>query len=420
MQAPMKSKRWTLEHPGLGTSPLPVEPYVSPHHFELVRDRVFKRSWLCTGKRTDEIPQPGDFLVENIEMVGASIILVRGKDGAVRGFHNVCKHRGNKLTRSSRGSCRAAFVCGYHGWAYTFDGKLAGATEEDMFFAFDKGGHNLTPVVTDTWAGFIFIHLDANPQETLREWLGEIVGLYEGYPFDQLSVSFSYTADLKAGWGVVRDSQLEGYHLKYLHKRTAPGSMVKTSDPSRHSLDFKLFRRHAVGSWYGARSADSIGPVARLAGTIGQTLGTEATSLSDPNQWPVGLNPTRAKDWFFDVCYLFPNYHIIFVGLHAFAAHTMWPKTVDQTRWNARGFFPPVKTLPEQFAREYAKCGIRDLWLEDGSMLEGTQIGLASGAIQHMQIQDQEIMIRHAEAVTRDMIETGAPKAARPSLRRSK
>ncbi|MGD9764829.1 MAG: aromatic ring-hydroxylating dioxygenase subunit alpha [Candidatus Binatia bacterium] len=419
MQEP-KSKRWTLEHPELGTGPLSVEPYISQRRFELVRDRVFRRSWLCTGKRTDEIPNPGDFLIENIELLGASVIIVRGKDGVVRGFHNVCKHRGNKLTRAAQGSCRSAFVCGYHGWAYNFDGKLAAATEDDMFFDFEKNSLDLTPVHTDTWAGFIFINFDPDPAESLREWLGEIVEQYEGYPFDQVTVAFSFTAELNCGWGVLRDSQLEGYHLKYLHQRTAPGTMIKKSDPSRHSLDFKLFRRHAIGSWYGARTSADVSPAARLAGSIGQNLATEATSLSDPNTWPIGLNPTRAKDWFFDVCYLFPNYHIIMVGLQGFAAHTMWPKTVRTSRWNARGFFPPAATLPEQFAREFTSCSIRDLWLEDGSMLEGTQIGLESGAIEHMQIQDQEIMIRHAERVVDDMIEAGAPKAAKPVLRRSK
>ncbi|HZP40864.1 MAG TPA: aromatic ring-hydroxylating dioxygenase subunit alpha [Candidatus Binatia bacterium] len=408
MSTATRSARWTLDYPRLGTGPLPVEPYVSQDHFELVRDRVFRRSWLCTGKRTDEIPRPGDFLVQTVEMLGASILVVRGKDGALRAFHNVCKHRGNKLTRAAFGSCRAALVCGYHGWVYGFDGRLASVTEEDMFFDLRKDGLDLTPVALDTWAGFIFVHLDPEPKETLREHLGELPALYAGYPFDALSVSFSYTAELSCGWNVLRDSQLEGYHLKYLHKRTVPGSMVNRADPSRHTLDFKLFRRHAVGSWYGARSGDDTGPVGRLAARIGQTLGSAATALSDPNRWPVGLNPTRAADWFFDVCYVFPNFHIIFVGLHAFATHTMWPLTRNRTRWNARGYFPPVKTLPERFSREFTKCGIRDLWLEDGSMLEGTQIGLESGAIREIQIQDQEIMIRHAEAVVHEMIADGA------------
>lgn len=417
-----KDAMWTLNYPNLGTGPHPVEPYVSQRHFALVRDRVFKRVWLCTGKRVDEMPQPGDFLVEDIDFLGVSIVIVRGKDGAIRGLHNVCKHRGNKLTRNSRGSCRGGLVCGYHGWAYGLDGKLLGASEEDMFFDFNNRSHNLTPVAVDTWGGFIFINLDPNPRETLREYLGELTDLFDGYAFDQLPVAFSYTANLNCGWGVLRDSQLEGYHLKFLHKRTVPGTMVNNaSSPSRHALDFKLFRRHAVGSYYGKRADGNTGPVGALAAKIGQTLGSAATAMSDVNQWPKGLNPTREPDWFFDICYIFPNFHIVFIGSHAFVAHTMWPKAVDKSSWNARGYFPPTNTLSERFSREFMKCGVRDLWLEDGSTLEGTQIGLESGIIQNMEIQDQEILIRHAEAVVHEMIaEPQATKGGGPELRVSK
>src|ERR1700730_5877120 len=110
-------KRWGDDHPEFGTGPLPVEPYVSQKYFEAMRDRVFKKVWVCTGKRVEDIPSPGDYFVFEFEMVGASLIVVRGLDGKIRAHYNMCMHRGNKLTIHPRGSCKGKLVCSYHGWA---------------------------------------------------------------------------------------------------------------------------------------------------------------------------------------------------------------------------------------------------------------------------------------------------------------
>lgn len=404
MQMPKLPKRWTLEQPQLGTAPLPVEPYISQKYFDAMRDRVWKKVWVCTGKRVEDIPSPGDYFVWDFDMVGAQLIVVRGLDGVIRSHHNICMHRANKLTVHPRGSCKGKLVCSYHGWAYALDGKLATMTEQDMFYPTDRKSLDLNSVATDIWAGFVFINMDPNPKQTLREHLGGVVDLFDGYPFDQLPVAWSYTAQLNGAWAIGRDSQLEGYHLKYLHKRTSPGVMSYTEDPDRHSLDFKLIGPHSVGSFFGTRSEATLPPVARAAAGIGQTLGSTASALSDVNTWPVGVNPTRNKDWFFDVGYIFPNLHLIFLGHHAYIGHTFLPKTVNTSKWNARAYMPAPKTLVEQWAREGARTAVRDLWLEDGSTIEGTQKNLDSGVFKFMQIQDQEIMIRHADKVMSDMM----------------
>jgi phenylpropionate dioxygenase-like ring-hydroxylating dioxygenase large terminal subunit len=396
LKTPEFGKRWTHDYPGLGTGPLPLEPYLSQSYFERMREKLFKKTWLCTGKRVEEIPSPGDYVVLEIEMVGASLIIVRGLDGAVR--------TPNKLVANQRGSCKGKLVCAYHGWVYGLDGKLAVATEEDMFFDLDKESLNLVSVATDVWNGFIFINLDPEPAITLREHIGPLWNRFDGYPFDQLPMSFSYSSQLDSCWGIARDSQLEAYHVKYLHQRTAPGSMSYESDPSRHSLYFELIGPHSVGSWYGARSETKLPPVAQLAAKYGQTIGSEATGLSDLNQWPAALNPTRSKNWFFDVAYIFPNFHIVFLGLHAYLGHTFLPRAVNKCSWNARAYLPAPTSLVAQFSRESAKCGVRDLWLEDGSTIEGTQKNIESGRFKHFQCQDQEIMIRHAVRVTDRMV----------------
>ena len=87
--AAVNGKKWHDQHPELGTAPVPIEPYISQEYFNLERERIFRKVWLNVG-REEEIPQPGDYLVKDLPVCGASILLVRGKDGRLRAFHNVC------------------------------------------------------------------------------------------------------------------------------------------------------------------------------------------------------------------------------------------------------------------------------------------------------------------------------------------
>src|SRR5688500_12305432 len=100
----------------LGTGPVPVEPYVSAEYFELERERIFRREWLNVALER-ELPNPGDFVVRELEVCNTSIIVVRGEDRRIRAFHNICSHRGNRLVFAARGSS-AALTCRYHGWSY--------------------------------------------------------------------------------------------------------------------------------------------------------------------------------------------------------------------------------------------------------------------------------------------------------------
>ena len=82
-------KFWIEEYPDLGTEPVPTEPCISPEYYRLEQERLFCKVWLKVGQLED-IPNPGDFFVREIEVCHASVIIVRGDDGAVRAFHNGC------------------------------------------------------------------------------------------------------------------------------------------------------------------------------------------------------------------------------------------------------------------------------------------------------------------------------------------
>ena len=403
METATKHQPWTTQHAELGTGPAPIDPYISPAYFELERERIFRRVWLNVG-RLEDIPQPGDYFVQDLAVGKTSILVVRGQDGTVRAFHNVCKHRGNKIVWDERGSCQR-FACKFHGWTYAPDGRLIGVPEEEMFFDFKKSEHGLTRVATDICGGFIFIHLDPHPRETLSQYLGEAATVLTEFPFAELPVCYSYKAELKCNWRAARDSQLEAYHAKSLHARTVPDFFANADNPSLHTLDIKLYRRHSMLSGYGNRHQTPT-PVEVLASQFGAMLSSEATGSFLERLPPSVLNPTRNPNWSFDLYYIFPNFHFLLFGGFCLTHH-MWPLTVDRSVWEARLYLPQAENAAQWFSREYTRCVTRDVWLEDGSTLENVQRGLASGALSHTPLQDQELLIRHANKLAEDFIEDG-------------
>ena len=388
-------RRYTLEYPELGTGPVPIEPYISPEYFEKERQRIFRHTWLHLG-RSDEIPRPGDYVVRDIEVIPASVLITRGADGRVRAFHNVCIHRGNKLVWDGCGR-RNRFTCKYHGWTYRNDGKLFGVSEEDMFFDLDKKNLGLHELPCETWNGFIFVSLSPEPDRSLIEHIEEIDELTTGYPFDAFTVCFCYRARLRANWKVLVDSQQEGYHAKTLHRRSLPGFLTNRAEPSRHVVDIRLFRRNRLISYYGNREFKPT-PSAMQAFRYGPSVANFASGETPP-----GMNPAKDPNWAFDEYVIFPNMQLLLFA-NMYITHTMWPISVNEAVWEARGYLPPATTAPQRFNLEHSKVLLRDAWLEDGSTLEATQVGLESGAITHQILQDQEVLIRHSSKVIDDMV----------------
>src|SRR6266513_3333576 len=180
---------WT-EHYGLGTGPISYEDSISPEHYELERDASFTRTWLHVG-RVEQLPRAGSYFTREIVAARTSIIVVRGTDGEVRAFHNMCRHRGNKLVwqdypnEELRGTTRQ-FTCKYHGWRYGLDGACTFVQQEDEFFDLDKANVGLMPVQVDVWEGFLFVNLDPDNTQSLEDFLGRYGRELKGYPFDMM------------------------------------------------------------------------------------------------------------------------------------------------------------------------------------------------------------------------------------------
>src|SRR5262249_25830097 len=151
---------------------------ITPEFYELERDAVFGRTWLNVG-RVEQLPKLGSYFTKELDCAGTSIVVVRSAKDEVRAFHNICRHRGNKLVwqdfprEEPAGACRQ-FTCKYHGWRYGLDGELNFVQQEDEFFGLDKSDYPLASVQCEVWEGFIFVNLDAANTTPLRDYLGEM------------------------------------------------------------------------------------------------------------------------------------------------------------------------------------------------------------------------------------------------------
>src|SRR6266852_5832994 len=144
-----------------GQRTLPRRYYVSSDVYGEEQERIFAQRWLCVGRQA-ELAEPGDYVLRTV--AGESVIVVRGQDGAVRAFYNVCRHRGTRLCTAERGRLSETIQCPYHAWTYTLDGTLIGAPHMNEVPGFDKRDYPLHPVALAAWEGFLFINLARDPE----------------------------------------------------------------------------------------------------------------------------------------------------------------------------------------------------------------------------------------------------------------
>ncbi|MFB3117902.1 MAG: Rieske 2Fe-2S domain-containing protein, partial [Myxococcota bacterium] len=133
---------------------LPAWVYRNPEFYELEREHIFKRGWLMVG-HVSQVPNPGDYMT--LDAVGERAVVIRGKDGVLRAFHNVCRHRASRVVRDETGNCPSAIVCPYHGWSYGFDGRLRGVPAEKTFARLDKEKMGLIELELEEWMGVVFV-----------------------------------------------------------------------------------------------------------------------------------------------------------------------------------------------------------------------------------------------------------------------
>jgi choline monooxygenase len=210
---------------------------------EIEKARIFRRTWQLVGtldhacgevnglKRT--IADRETFFTS--EVSGEPILVVRDKEGTLRAFSNVCRHRAGPIALGS--GCKNVLRCAYHGWTYTLDGRLIGTPDVEGVEFFDRSTMGMVPLRLETWEQFIFVNFDRSA-EPLSAYLGDIPEQARGFQFAGLQFAERRDYVIHCNWKVYVDNYLEGYHIPIAH----PG-LMREIDYSQYRTD--TFRYHS-------------------------------------------------------------------------------------------------------------------------------------------------------------------------------
>ena len=205
--------RKTAETFTAGAKTLPQRYFVSPEIFAQEREKIFSREWILIGHQS-QLPNSGDYFIS--EVADENLIVVRDKRGEIRGFYNVCRHRGSRLIENRNGQLSAAIQCPYHAWTYALDGRLVGAPHMDDVPGFNKANYSLHPVNVAIWEGFIFLNLADSPA-SLEKWFAPLAGKFSRWKSPALRSAKRIEYDVPANWKLIFENYSECYHCLGVH-----------------------------------------------------------------------------------------------------------------------------------------------------------------------------------------------------------
>jgi len=235
---PLAELRANVAQPFERATAMPKSVYTSPDFAALEQQHIFAREWLCAG-RADALPNPGDYLT--MEISGEPIIILRDREGTLRGLSNVCRHRMSTLLEG-RGNTRS-IVCPYHAWTYNLDGTLRGAPAMTLNEGFCKDQIALPKVRVENWLGWIMVTLNPDapaPSEALSD-VENLVG-YLG--MEHYVEAFREEFHWNTNWKVLAENFMESYHLPVCHEGTIGGTvdLLKMTCPE----GFPSFNYHYI------------------------------------------------------------------------------------------------------------------------------------------------------------------------------
>jgi Rieske 2Fe-2S family protein len=194
---------------------LPGRYYHDPGIFRLEQERIFAHTWYCVG-RADGIGEQGMFFLAQVGT--ENVVVLRDRDGEVRAFYNVCRHRGARVCLQQSGQLKGSMQCRYHAWTYALDGRLIGAPNMKDAQGFDRADYGLVPVPLQVWEGLIFLNLaPEHERESLAAQLGATHDKYARYHMGELAVGATITYDVKANWKLIHENFSECGHCPVMH-----------------------------------------------------------------------------------------------------------------------------------------------------------------------------------------------------------
>jgi choline monooxygenase len=197
---------------------IPASWYTDTELANWERDTVFARHWLVAG-RSDQVAKAGAYFTA--EIAGRPVVVVRGEDGVLRAFYNVCRHRAARVAVGEQGVADR-FRCRYHGWTYDLTGQLRGVPEFAGVENFCREENGLVPIQVAEWPPLVFVHF-GQPHVSLQEYLAPMPERLRIFHLEKLRFVARRVYDLACNWKVFVDNYLDGgYHVPTLHRSLAP------------------------------------------------------------------------------------------------------------------------------------------------------------------------------------------------------
>jgi choline monooxygenase len=358
----------TVERPLEEGWTLPAGWYSDPEVYALERKRIFASAWTYAGP-AEWVAEPRSFFASQIGHV--PIAIVRAKDGTLRGFVNVCRHRGHLVVSGT--GCRETLQCPYHAWTYDLDGSLRKAPRAEREPGFDPSGFSLLPISVGVWGPFVFANADPEA-EPLEDWLGELPAIVAESGLDLEAVRFHshHEWPIEANWKVAMENFLECYHCPAAH----PGfSKVVDVDPDSYRL--------AVHPTF----ASQVGPV-------------RPSALAGNGRAPYVPRGDVAQ----------AQYHFLFPATTVNIAPGL--QNVSLERWLPSGTARTIEVTDYFFAPDADEAEIEELMAwdtqvaeEDTALVQSVQRGLESGLVPQGRLMvESEVLIADFQRRVRDAV----------------
>jgi phenylpropionate dioxygenase-like ring-hydroxylating dioxygenase large terminal subunit len=348
---------------------LPAWTYHNPALLQLELAELFLTHWQIAG-HVNDLPQPGNYLT--FDLGSERAVILRGTDGHLRAFHNLCRHRGSRVATGDRGSCKNALVCPFHGWVYNLDGTLRGPARPESYPVLDKKKFGLRPVEMEIWHGLIFVRFRKGPQPSVAELLQPFDTELSQYRAAEMVPSLPgkvWSSELDVNWKSARDVDNEGYHVAMAHP--------------------------ALQDLYGATYRDS-----HMAGGINISRGTfrmntgrrwsvrNYTKISGGPDWlPPGLKMTWS---YFGI---FPN-NVIIATPETIQFYQELPMGVNRAKLRGISYRHPVEDRRQRLARYLSARIDRETYAEDTQLAIWSNESMKSSAFEGFYLSDLEQLVR--------------------------
>jgi choline monooxygenase len=324
---------------------VPVDRYVDPARLD--HERALLRSWPQVACAASSVRLAGDWLAT--ELLGVPLLVIRGDDGELRAFLNVCRHRGVAVAQGC-GRGRSRFVCPYHSWTYDCLGSLVGRPQDADFPHMPATRASLVPVPVSTRCGLVWVVPSSNDGFDWDAYFGPMAKTLEGLGYDDSSECPDRRAFVHpANWKLLVDGALETYHFQYAHRRTiAPH-----------------FHDDAV-------QQETFGPHQRIV-MPRRSLAEAGVRPEDPTPEQFGRHASLLN-------FFFPSSFLLWNGDHM-SVFVMRPHTTDTAETDSFMIVPPA--LHASRPKEHWDLNWQRLWnplLEDYELSASIQRGLRSGA----------------------------------------